>query len=154
MCILVLTLVVKTFFYLRIFPSLTPIVVMITEVVYDLRIFLMFYLILIGAFCNIFAVLGLGNYTGDGKIDRSSSGKEYESIGLHIGEFFWTFKISLGDFSAITPSKSLNKAENIIFWITWVLCVLITCIIFLNFVVAEACASYGRIKESLEQVKM
>ena len=150
MCILVLTLLVKTFFYLRIFPTLTPIVVMITEVVYDLRIFLVFYIILLAAFCNIFAVLGIGNYTGDGVIDRNKNGKEYEAIGLHLGEFLWTFKISLGDFSVINPSKSLTKIENRIFWVTWVLCVLITCIIFLNFVVAEACASYARVKESLE----
>jgi hypothetical protein len=85
---------------------------MITEVVYDLRIFLIFYIILLAAFCNIFAVLGLGNYTGDGVIDRSKNGKEYEAIGLHLGEFLWTFKISLGDFSVINPSKSLTKIEN------------------------------------------
>lgn len=61
MCIIVLLLVSKTFFFLRIFPTLTPIVVMIQNVIYDLRIFLFFYLILIGLFCQIFAVLGLGN---------------------------------------------------------------------------------------------
>ena len=71
MCILVLTLLAKTFFFLRIFPTLTPIVVMITEVVYDLRIFLVFYIILLAAFSNIFAVLGLGNYNGNGVIDRN-----------------------------------------------------------------------------------
>jgi hypothetical protein len=51
MCIIVLLLVSKTFFFLRIFPVLTPIVVMITNVIYDLRIFLFFYLILIALFC-------------------------------------------------------------------------------------------------------
>ena len=61
MCIVVLLLISKTFFFLRIFPMLTPIVVMITNVIYDLRIFLLFYLILIALFCQIFAVLGLGN---------------------------------------------------------------------------------------------
>jgi hypothetical protein len=61
MVMIVLLLVSKTFFYLRIFPTLTPIVVMIQNVIYDLRIFLFFYLILIGLFCQIFAILGLGN---------------------------------------------------------------------------------------------
>ena len=61
MCFIVLLLISKTFFFLRIFPVLTPIVVMITNVIYDLRIFLLFYLILIALFCQIFAVLGLGN---------------------------------------------------------------------------------------------
>ena len=40
---------------------LTPIVVMINNVIYDLRIFLFFYLILIALFCQIYAILGLGN---------------------------------------------------------------------------------------------
>ena len=51
MCIIVGLLIMKTFFFLRIFPTLTPIVVMITNVVYDLRIFLMFYAVLIFLFC-------------------------------------------------------------------------------------------------------
>ena len=51
MCIIVILLITKTFFFLRIFPLLTPIVVMINNVVYDLRIFLFFYLILISLFC-------------------------------------------------------------------------------------------------------
>jgi hypothetical protein len=61
MCLLILNLLVKTFYFLRIFPMLTPIVVMLTEVVYDLRVFILFYLILVIAFGEMFAVLGLGN---------------------------------------------------------------------------------------------
>ena len=74
MCVIVLALLVKTFFFLRIFPLLTPIVVMLSEVIYDLRVFLLFYVILISFFSQIFAVLGLGNdydtkYTGDSLVD-------------------------------------------------------------------------------------
>lgn len=47
MCIIVALLVTKTFFFLRIFPMLTPIVVMLINVVYDLRIFIVFYIILL-----------------------------------------------------------------------------------------------------------
>ena len=47
MITLVVLLITKTFFFLRMFDSLTPIVVMITTVIYDLRIFLLFYTILI-----------------------------------------------------------------------------------------------------------
>lgn len=61
MCIIVTLLITKTFFFLRIFPLLTPIVVMITNVIIDLKIFLMFYTILLFGFCQIFAVIGLGN---------------------------------------------------------------------------------------------
>ena len=34
---------------------------MMKTVIYDLRIFMLFYTILIGLFCQVFAILGLGN---------------------------------------------------------------------------------------------
>ena len=45
---------------MRIFKSLSSIVVLMQTVFYDLRIFMLFYVILIGLFCQCFAVLGLG----------------------------------------------------------------------------------------------
>jgi len=61
MCLMVINITVKTFFFLRIFPSLTPIVVMIQKVIYDLRIFLFFYTTMLFFFSLLFCVLGLGN---------------------------------------------------------------------------------------------
>ena len=163
--------IMKTFFYLRIFPALTPIVVMINSVIYDLRIFMFFYGLLISFFCLVFAVLGLGNgevhnnaesrrlraASGGGgftsKVDTGGDdeepGAEYKSVGLLAGEFLWTFRLSMGDFAAIDAQSSLNKHESRIFWVFWVLTLVLTCIIFLNFVVAEACASYMRVKDYL-----
>ena len=62
MCIIVLLLIVKTFFFLRIFPSLTPLVVMLTQVIGDLKAFMTFYIILIVMFSQFFCVLGIANY--------------------------------------------------------------------------------------------
>lgn len=42
--------------------------------------------------------------------------------------------------------------ENILFWVCWFFTVIITCVIFLNFIVAEACASYSKVVETLEEV--
>lgn len=61
MCLMVMNITVKTFFFLRIFPSFTPIVVMIQKVIYDLRIFLFFYTTMLFFFSLLFSVLGLGN---------------------------------------------------------------------------------------------
>ena len=128
---------------------------MLKCVVYDLRIFLFFYLILITLFSQLLAVLGLGNdYSIDedtGKKTDSTEGMEYNAIGLHIGEWAWTLRLSMGDFSAIGPSTSLEGAENWIFWFTWGLIVIVTCVIFLNFIVAEASASYTKVTENLDQ---
>jgi hypothetical protein len=166
MCIIVVFIIIKTFFFLRIFPTLTPIIVMLKSVVYDLRIFLFFYIILISLFSQLFAILGLGNSYGlvpiktveaDGttttemQIKDPIVGTEYNAIGLHWGEWMWTLRLSMGDFSAIGPSTGLKGAENWIFWILWLLTVIITCIIFLNFIVAEASASYTKVTESLDE---
>ena len=50
MIVIVLQVIIKTFFFLRIFPQLTPIIVMLKVVFYDLRIFMLFYFILIVMF--------------------------------------------------------------------------------------------------------
>lgn len=61
MCVIVLQILLKTFFFLRVFPVLTPVIVMLKTVIYDLRIFMLFYTILLALFCQVFAILGLGN---------------------------------------------------------------------------------------------
>lgn len=73
-------------------------------------------------------------------------------MGLHLGEFLWTFRLSLGDFSAVGATGNLNKIEMQVFWVMWMMTVIVTCIIFLNFVVAEACASYSKVVEALESI--
>lgn len=184
MCIIVVFLIMKTFYFLRIVPSLTPIVVMITNVVYDLRIFLFFYGVLVILCALTLAILGLGNKThpgvvfddpeheedpigrmlkgkkgggGGGVIEISLESfddaiKEYKAVGLMMGEIIWTLRFSLGDFSGIAASAFLTYGENIIFWILFILIVGITNIVFLNFIVAEASASYAKVVDTLESV--
>jgi hypothetical protein len=64
----------------------------------------------------------------------------------------WTFRVSMGDFAIISGTKSLTRWEMQIFWIVWFMATLMTCIIFLNFVVAEAMCSYERVNDYLESV--
>ena len=171
MCVIVVLLVVKTFFFLRIRTSFTPIVIMLTNVIYDLRIFLMFYMILIFMFSQLFNVIGVGltdvqdlflesleedcfdytadlNFTewfanntlgnctivgntsvdsnitdsnitiidfdepistlrflkrvggGSTKVSDDSSliPPEFKYLGMFIGQFLWTLRLSMGDF--------------------------------------------------------
>lgn len=61
-----------------------------------------------------------------------------------------TLRISLGDFAAIDHSVTIeDNTRNILFWILFSLTVLITAIIFLNFIVAEASASYEKVIQTL-----
>ena len=61
MSIIFIQQIIKSFFYLRIFQSLSYIVTMIYTVIADLQVFLLFFTILIVLFAQIFAVLGVGN---------------------------------------------------------------------------------------------
>lgn len=62
-----------------------------------------------------------------------------------------TLRIAMGDFD-FDASKYLTPQENALFWIIWLMVVVMTCIIFLNFIIAEASASYEKVKENLQSM--
>jgi hypothetical protein len=130
---------------------------MITNVVYDLRIFLLFYCILISLFSLQLGILGIGNKYIEGGFKEAYGeadeypGQEYENIGLFIGNWMTTLRMSMGDFG-FDSATLLDDAENIIYWFVWLIIVIITCIIFLNFIIAEASASYEKVTERLSAV--
>ena len=74
---------------------------------------------------------------------------EYEFIGLTLGNIMNTLRLSLGDFD-FSASLYLTQTENFIYWFLWLWVVIVTCIIFLNFIIAEASASYEDVKCRLE----
>ena len=156
MIISVLMLLVKTFFFLRIFKSLSYLVTMLQTVIYDLRIFGLFYVILLVLFSLIIDVLGIGNFAiTDSTFSKNNSpdddgyfGEEYASIGMFLGNIFQIMRISMGDYD-FDGANDLDDIENIVYWICWLLMVTITCIIFLNFIIAEASNSYAVVMETI-----
>ena len=158
MIFIILLAVLKTFFYLKIFAALSPIVTMLTNVVYDLRIFMLFYIILIVLFSLLLGVLGLGNRNiagdfqkkfKDSKITDGYPGVEYEYVGMYLGNILTVLRMSMGDFG-FDSAYLLSSTENIIYWFVWAIIVVVTCIIFLNFIIAEASASYEKVASDLE----
>lgn len=69
-------------------------------------------------------------------------GAAYKYIGMFFGTFITTIRTSMADFEIIKLSPYLNFWQNIIFWLLWLLVVIINTMIFLNFIIAEASASY------------
>jgi hypothetical protein len=55
-------MLIKTFFFLRIFETFTKLVIMIRNVMFDLKEFIMFYILLLTMFSVILGVLGVGNF--------------------------------------------------------------------------------------------
>lgn len=60
--IVAILMLIKTFFFLRVFSSLSYIVTVMRNVFYDLRVFLLFYIILIFMFSNVISILQIGNF--------------------------------------------------------------------------------------------
>ena len=58
-------------------------------------------------------------------------------------------RISMGDYD-FDGANDLEDIENIVYWICWLLMVTITCIIFLNFIIAEASNSYSNVMATLD----
>jgi len=56
----------------------------------------------------------------------------------------------MGDFTLLGSAIFLEKKDNILMWFIWFITLLITNIIFLNFIVAEASAIYATVSENLE----
>ena len=76
-------------------------------------------------------------------------GNEYSKIGLFVGNLLITLRMSMGDFG-FEAATMLDRYENQLYWICWFLIVIVTCIIFLNFIIAEASASYEKVAANLE----
>jgi hypothetical protein len=78
---------------------------------------------------------------------------EYKKVGLGIGYFLDVMRISMGDLGSIAAAEHLNsQGEIIAYWIIMLGCVFINCIIFMNFIVAEAGSIYNEVSENLEQI--
>jgi len=114
---------------------------------------MLFYCILIGLFSILWSTLGLGNanpninmvfskFMEENDSTTDYPGVEYKEIGLFLGNIIDVLRTTLGDYNCINTSIYLNLNETIIFWISWIIVVMIGCIIFLNFIIAETSASY------------
>ena len=76
---------------------------------------------------------------------------------MYLPKFFayWlsTFNVSLGNFDFDPPTMLNGKAENIMYWCLWTITLVMTNIVFLNFIIAEASESYAKVKETLDESK-
>lgn len=95
---------------------------------------------------------------GGGGPSKSVSGEgdstkvEYQYLGMFIAHFLWVLRESMGDNANIAASVRLDAEEIWIFWFVWILSCIVTSVVFLNFIIAEASASYSKVIDSLEAI--
>jgi hypothetical protein len=139
----VATSLLRLFFFMRIIKSFSYIVRMLMSVISDLMVFLLFFAILILMFSLIFDI-----------ISRNPS-PEYEKVGPLFGNLFTTLRLSLGDFDftvmeeADVAKGALSANQHILFWFVWLITVVFSALIFLNFIIAEVSNSYRRINAEI-----
>jgi len=68
-----------------------------------------------------------------------------------MGNVITTFRMSLGGFDWGASKAAIANIERI-YWGIWFIIVLITNIIFLNFIIAEASESYAKVNERLDEM--
>jgi hypothetical protein len=130
---------IKTFFFMRIIKGFSQIVTMIIVVVSDLRTFLIFYVLLIFMFSLVFDIIA------------PSPAEEYEHVGRFMGNAITSLRMSLGDFDfgilrVIGGHAEILPKQHIMFWVAWLIMVIASSFIFINFVIAEVTNSYYKVK--------
>lgn len=150
-------MLLKTFFFLRLFESLSHLVLMMRQVVKDLKAFLIFYTILLWICGLVFSIIELGDLDqlksdekGASKLKlKTYPGVEYQYIPKFLRHFITLFRMSLGDFD-FGESTSLDPFDNHWFWVTWSISVIVTMVVFLNFIIAEVGNSYNIVNEKIQ----
>jgi len=104
-------------------------------------------MITIALFSLIFGALGIGNDPAE----ETDSYDEYQSTGLLVGNVINTLRQAIGEFGMFGVATQSAAEENIMFWIVWFAVVFVLNIIFLNFIIAEAGASYNNVQELLDE---
>lgn len=160
MSIITLLIISKTMFFLRIVGSFSPVVIMVTSVLRELRVYMVIYFFIAFVLSLMFNVLGVGllkNDDPESSIGNVVQTPEYAILGNLVGQVIQSVRLSQVDPTSIGPYKIsislLGHEENILFWLLWVFGAILTNVIYLNFIVAEVMNIYGKVTLTLGQVK-
>ena len=134
---------------MKVVAMYTVVITILIKVVGDLGRFLSLFIVVVALFSLIFSALGIGNDPQDPEIGY----EEYaNSVGLLVGNVLNTLRQAIGEFGMFEAAIDNPSQEvNVMFWFFWFAIVLTLNIIFLNFIIAEAGASYNEIKECIDE---
>lgn len=136
---LVLGMLFKLFFFLRIDKDLSVITTMIMACFADLRVFLFFFVTLLAFFGMTLNVLG------------PAPAAEYRHLPPQLAHVLNCVRISVGDFN-FEMLSALTPGERVLYWCIWLVVFLFGCLIFLNFIIAEVGNSYEKARSKIESL--
>ena len=155
----ILMATIETLLFLKVIESFTPVVTMMISVIGNLWDFMVFYFICLLFLGIVFPVFGLdkneeyhkartkAKSSGDG---RGFAGYEYQELFEILKYFVMVLRISVGDYD-FGYLSTLDLEMTLIFWILWIIIVVATSVIMLNFVIAKACDCYQAVADRLDE---
>lgn len=135
----------KFLYFLRIFEATSSIIRMITQVIFDIKYFLLVLLLTIVAFGDAFKTISQGNPAlTQAQIDAGEPELRFVADGF-FGSFFYVYNMCLGDFSTDFGEIQVGLAFFLFF-----LCTMFNMIIMLNLLISIISESFARIAENLK----
>ena len=133
----------KLFYWMRLFKPFSAFIRMITEIIKDIRVFLVMLVISLAAFANIIFVLNLN------REDATQADPIYEGYtGFQPADaMIHAYLTGLGDFGRDTYSE---EDANVV-WIMFILATIIVQLIFMNLLIAIMGESFARITAIMQQ---
>lgn len=132
--VIIISSFIKLCFLIRIFTKLSFLVRMLVNVFYDLRYFLIFFLIVLGMFTVLIQVI------------LKDTSDDYD--GVRNGSFFiLALRQSVGDYDTSTLIEGSDY--KVLVWILWFLIIVIGNIVFMNFIIAVVSESYENCMERM-----
>jgi len=165
MLVVIMFTIIRSFYFMSIFSDFSPIVTMLKNVIFDLQPFMLFFAMIVISFSMLWTTLGIGNHreivnpefhakygSKEVRDEGGYPGVQYRVIGLLVGNMIDVLISVMGEFNAIETSVDLPQAETTMFWMAFVVITIIGNIIFLNFIIAEASASYEKVNQRVSEI--
>ena len=115
---------------------------MIQETVYDVRYFLILFILILLTFGNAILILSQGR---DDALYKDYFSNSYLNVILN------QYELSLGEFDTENRFRTASEGGDSIAWITFIGATMITQIMFLNMLIAIMGDTFERVTESREQ---
>lgn len=131
----VLLMWLKLFYFGRIFFVTAAMIRMVIEITYDMRIFLVIFILTVAGFAHCFFLIA----------------RNYDKDDLFTGNTLWrafiySYRQILGDFD----TEAYVDTDKYYLYFIWILSTLIALIIFLNLLIAIMGDTFDRVQETTE----
>merc|ERR1712147_201196 len=126
---------------MRVFKPFSAFIRIITEIIFDIRVFMIMLLLCLAAFSNVLVILDSNRATDDEKSIESLTGVLFFDALVHA------YLTGLGDFN----KDNYSTSDPVVVWIMFLLATFLVMLVFMNMLIAMMGETFGRITAIQEQ---